>query len=93
MITITISTLLSAIVRLLERAQSDKPRLAVLADRVAQWFLLIVLVVAVIVGLVWWQLDPSRAFWIVLALLVATCPCALALATPTALTAATGSPV
>lgn len=85
------ATRLSAIVRLLERAQSDKPRLAVLADQVAQWFLLIVLLAAAVVGLIWWQLDPSRAFWIVLALLVATCPCALALATPTALTAATGS--
>jgi Cu2+-exporting ATPase len=40
---------------------------------------------------VWWQLDASRAFWIVLAMLVATCPCALSLATPTALTAATGT--
>ena len=85
------ATRLSAIVRLLERAQTDKPRLAIIADQVAQWFLVIVLVVAAIVGAVWWQLDPSRAFWIVLALLVATCPCALALATPTALTAATGS--
>ncbi|UCJ19211.1 cadmium-translocating P-type ATPase [Pseudomonas sp. MM211] len=85
------ATRLSAIVRLLERAQSEKPRLAEIADRVAQWFLLIVLVVAAVVGLVWWQLDPSRAFWVVLALLVATCPCALALATPTALTTATGT--
>lgn len=85
------ATRLSAIVRLLERAQSDKPRLAEIADRVAQWFLLIVLVVAAIVGVVWWQLDASRAFWVVLALLVATCPCALALATPTALTTATGT--
>ncbi|MDP3845035.1 MAG: heavy metal translocating P-type ATPase [Pseudomonas sp.] len=85
------ATRLSAIVRLLERAQAEKPRLAQLADRVAQWFLLIVLVTAAIVGLFWWQLDPQRAFWIVLALLVATCPCALSLATPTALTAATGS--
>jgi len=84
-------TRLSAIVRLLERAQADKPRLAVLADRVAQWFLLIVLVVAAVVGLIWWQIDSERAFWIVLALLVATCPCALSLATPTALTTATGS--
>ena len=84
-------TRLSAIVRLLERAQSEKPRLAELADRVAQWFLLIVLVTAGLVGLIWWQIDPQRAFWIVLALLVATCPCALSLATPTALTAATGS--
>src|SRR5690606_32303325 len=81
----------SAIVRLLERAQSEKPRLAELADRVAQWFLLVVLTTAAVVGLVWWQIDPQRAFWIVLALLVATCPCALSLATPTALTTATGT--
>ena len=85
------NTRLSAIVRLLERAQADKPKLAELADRVAQWFLLVVLVVATVVGLVWWQIDPQRAFWIVLALLVATCPCALSLATPTALTTATGT--
>ena len=84
-------TRLSAIVRLLERAQSEKPRLAELADQVAHWFLIGVLGAAAIVGLVWWQLDSERAFWIVLALLVATCPCALSLATPTALTAATGS--
>ncbi len=84
-------TRLSAIVRLLERAQSDKPRLAELADRVAQWFLLVVLITAAVVGIVWWQIDPQRAFWIVLALLVATCPCALSLATPTALTTATGT--
>ncbi|MDB6049488.1 MAG: carbonate dehydratase [Pseudomonas sp.] len=84
-------TRLSAIVRLLERAQAEKPRLAEIADRAAQWFLLLSLMSAVVIGLVWWQLDASRAFWIVLAMLVATCPCALSLATPTALTAATGS--
>lgn len=84
-------TRLSAIVRLLERAQSLKPRLAELADTVAQWFLISVLLIAAAVGFIWWQIDSSRAFWIVLSLLVATCPCALSLATPTALTAATGS--
>ncbi|MGQ7958316.1 heavy metal translocating P-type ATPase [Pseudomonas sp. SP16.1] len=85
------ATRLSAIVRLLERAQSEKPRLAEIADRVAQWFLLFILIAAALVGLAWWQIDAGRAFWVVLALLVATCPCALALATPTALTTATGS--
>ncbi|KIU49960.1 carbonate dehydratase [Pseudomonas putida] len=84
-------TRLSAIVRLLERAQSEKPRLAEIADRASQWFLLFSLVAAAAIGLLWWELDPSRAFWIVLAMLVATCPCALSLATPTALTAATGT--
>ncbi|MDB6143389.1 MAG: carbonate dehydratase [Pseudomonas sp.] len=84
-------TRLSAIVRLLERAQAEKPRLAEIADRAAQWFLLLSLVFAAVIGVVWWEIDPSRAFWIVLAMLVATCPCALSLATPTALTAATGT--
>ncbi|MTD20149.1 cadmium-translocating P-type ATPase, partial [Pseudomonas sp. CCM 7891] len=84
-------TRLSAIVRLLERAQAEKPRLAQIADRAAQWFLLCSLIAAAVIGLVWWELDASRAFWIVLAMLVATCPCALSLATPTALTAATGT--
>jgi Cu2+-exporting ATPase len=84
-------TRLSAIVRLLERAQAEKPRLAEIADRAAQWFLLVSLILAAVIGIVWWQIDSSRAFWIVLAMLVATCPCALSLATPTALTAATGT--
>ncbi|MPQ85112.1 cadmium-translocating P-type ATPase [Pseudomonas sp. MAFF 730085] len=84
-------TRLSAIVRLLERAQAEKPRLAQIADRAAQWFLLCSLIAALVIGVVWWQLDSARAFWIVLAMLVATCPCALSLATPTALTAATGT--
>ncbi|WP_419711191.1 heavy metal translocating P-type ATPase [Pseudomonas sp. NFX224] len=84
-------TRLCAIVRLLDRAQAEKPRLAEIADRAAQWFLLLSLIAAAAIGLLWWQLDSSRAFWIVLAMLVATCPCALSLATPTALTAATGT--
>ncbi|WP_053193486.1 heavy metal translocating P-type ATPase [Pseudomonas corrugata] len=84
-------TRLSAIVRLLERAQAEKPRLAEIADRAAQWFLLFSLIAAAAIGLLWWHLDASRAFWIVLSMLVATCPCALSLATPTALTAATGT--
>ncbi|PHX33965.1 carbonate dehydratase, partial [Pseudomonas syringae pv. syringae] len=84
-------TRLSAIVRLLERAQAEKPRLAQIADRAAQTFLLLSLIAAALIGVIWWQLDASRAVWIVLAMLVATCPCALSLATPTALTAATGT--
>jgi len=83
-------TRLSAIVRLLERAQSDKPRLAELADCAAQWFLLFALLAAAATFLFWLTMQPERAFWIVLAMLVAICPCALSLATPTALTAATG---
>lgn len=83
-------TTLAAIQRLLERAQTEKPQLARLADRVAGYFVFAILIIAVLVGGYWTQVDPGNAFWIVIAVLVVTCPCALSLATPTALTAATG---
>jgi len=84
-------TQLSAIVRLLDRAQAERPRMARLADRVAGWFVGGVLVVASAVALVWWLYAPEHAFSITLSVLVVTCPCALSLATPTALTAASGA--
>ena len=84
-------TQLSAIVRLLERAQEDKPKAAQIADKVASYFVAAVLLTATGVGLGWWVVDPANAFWITLSVLVVTCPCALSLATPTALTAATGT--
>ena len=81
-------TSLAEIGRLLERARSDRPRIAVLADRVAGKFVLGVIGVTVATGAAWISMDPSRAFEIVLATLVVTCPCALALATPAALATA-----
>lgn len=84
-------TVLSSILRLLDRALAGKPRLAELADRVAGYFSLAVLILAAAVALIWWQLDPARALPITVAVLVITCPCALGLATPAALTAATGT--
>ncbi len=85
-------TVLSAISRLLDRAQSEKPRLALLADRIAAWFVAILLVVAAAVFFAWWSLsDFDIAFRITLSVLVVTCPCALSLATPTAIVAATGA--
>ena len=85
-------TVLSAIQRLLDRAQTQKPRLAVMAERGTGWFVGAVLVLTVLVGLVWWLwIDPARAFWVMVAMLVVSCPCALALATPAAITAATGA--
>ena len=83
-------TVLSSIVRLLDRAQTEKPRLAQLADRVAAWFVLVILILAGSIAWFWWQHDPANAFWISLSVLVVTCPCALSLATPAALVAATG---
>ncbi len=85
------STMLSSIIRLLDRAQSEKPNLAKFADRSAGWFVLLLLGIAVAVFATWWFIDPSRAFWVALSVLVITCPCALSLATPAALTVATGN--
>jgi len=83
-------TVLSGIVRLLDRALAEKPHLALVADRVAAWFVLVLLVIAVGVATAWYFVDPSRAFWITVSVLVVSCPCALGLATPAALTAALG---
>lgn len=83
-------TVLSGIVRLLDRALAEKPRLAVAADRVASWFVLAVLIIAAGVAVAWAIVEPERAFWITVSVLVVTCPCALGLAAPAALTAALG---
>lgn len=84
-------TVLAGIVRLMDRAQSEKPRIAQTADRVAQWFIAALLTLTAVTFAVWWQIDPERALWVAVSMLVVTCPCALSLATPAALTAATGA--
>jgi Cu2+-exporting ATPase len=82
---------LNTIMRLMDRAQHEKPAIAIFADKVASRFVAAVLIIASSIAIVWSFIDPSQAFWITLAVLVVTCPCALSLATPTALTAATAS--
>jgi len=85
------NTKLSGILRLLDQARATKPPIAQLADKIAQYFIATVLILATGVALAWTFIDSNQAFWITLSVLVVTCPCALSLATPTALTAATGS--
>lgn len=82
------NTVLAGIVRLLDRAVAEKPRLAQLADQVAGHFTVGLLILTAIVGVVWWWLEPGQAFGITLSVLVVTCPCALSLAAPTAFAAA-----
>jgi Cu2+-exporting ATPase len=83
-------TVVAGIQRLLDRAQTEKPRIGRLAEQGTGAFVLVVLVIAALAGLVWWTIDPTKAFWVSVAVLVVSCPCALALATPVALTATTG---
>ncbi|MHB0990891.1 MAG: heavy metal translocating P-type ATPase [Burkholderiales bacterium] len=82
------NTVLAGIVRLVDKAQAEKPRIAQIADRVAVWFTLGLLIFALLTGLIWLKIDAGRAFEIVLSVLVVTCPCALSLAVPAALAAA-----
>lgn len=77
--------------RLLNRALAEKPQLAQKADRMAHLFVARVLLLAVVVYVGWWIVNPAHAFWAMLAVLVATCPCALSLATPAALTSSTNT--
>ncbi len=80
---------LSQLIRLSEQSQTHKPKLARLSDKIAQYFVAVILVTALGTAFYWQQHLPTEAFWITLSVLVATCPCALSLATPTALTCAT----
>ncbi|MCX2981876.1 cadmium-translocating P-type ATPase [Halieaceae bacterium IMCC14734] len=66
-------------------AQQHKPPIALLADHIASYFVAAILFIAGAVAWYWWQQDPQRALWVTLSVLVVSCPCALALATPAAL--------
>lgn len=83
---------LSDLVKLIHRAGGDKPRIALWADRVAAWFVAGLLLFALAAFCVWFWIDgysAVRAWPVAIAVLVVSCPCALSLATPTALAAAT----
>jgi len=82
-------TFLSQLIRLSESSQAHKPKIAQISDKIAQYFVAVILFTAIGTALYWQQHLPDEAFWITLSVLVATCPCALSLATPTALTCAT----
>lgn len=84
------STRLASIQRLMERAAAEKPKVVEMADRIAGRFVSALLVLAVATGAFWLWKDSSQALWVFVAVLVVSCPCALSLATPAALTVATG---
>lgn len=85
------ATRLSQLTRLVEQAQAQRPPLAQLADRIGAVFVGGVLLAALAVYLGWRLVEPERAFEVALSLLVVSCPCALSLAVPAALAAASGA--
>jgi Cu+-exporting ATPase len=87
-------TVLARIIQLVETAQGSKAPIQRLADRVAAVFVPIILLLAALTFLVWWLVGPEPAFFHALsaavAVLVIACPCAMGLATPTAVMVGTG---
>lgn len=85
-------SMLMRIVTQVERAQTTKAKVQQLADRIAAVFVPVVIAIALLTGLVWWWSGAglTPALLHVIAVLIVACPCALGLATPTALVVATG---
>ena len=85
-------TVLAQIVRLVEEAQGSKAPIQALADRVAGVFVPVVLSIALLTFLAWWLFaaDPVHGLLNAVAVLVIACPCAMGLATPTAIMVGTG---
>ncbi len=82
-------TLLSQIIQLVEQAQASKPTIQKLADRVAGIFVPVVIGISILTFIVWYAIGPEPSYTYALltliTVLIIACPCALGLATPTAL--------
>lgn len=77
--------MVNQIARLQEQAMAEKPKIATLADKVSRYFVWAILGLSLGSFAVWTMLGNDQAFWIAISVLIATCPCALGLATPSAL--------
>jgi Cu+-exporting ATPase len=85
-------TALSQIIRLVQEAQGSKAPIQALADKVASFFVPGVIAIAIVTFFIWWGMTGEfvPAMIRMVAVLVIACPCALGLATPTAIMAGTG---
>ncbi|MCF2947062.1 cadmium-translocating P-type ATPase [Paraglaciecola aquimarina] len=81
-------SLVNQISRLQTQALASKPKIAGLADKFSQYFVAAVLVISMVTYFTWLTIDSSQALWVTVSVLIATCPCALGLATPSALSCA-----
>lgn len=85
------STRIAGIASLLDQALLAKPVMVSLAEKWSTYFVAFLLAVAFISSAIWWYFDPGRAWTVLVSVLVASCPCALSLAVPTAMAAAQGA--
>lgn len=83
-------TQLAHLISMMENATLEKPKLVQLADKHASRFLIAIIAIAIISGMVWSLIEPARALWIAISVIVVTCPCALSLATPGVMSAGIG---
>lgn len=81
------NTVLSQIIKMVEEAQGRKAPIAKIADKISSYFVPIIIVIAIVSGLAWWIMGKDISFImnIVISILVIACPCAMGLATPTAI--------
>jgi P-type Cu2+ transporter len=84
------NTRIGRLMQVVEEAASRKAPLVRMADSISGWFVGTVLALAAITWFIWWQLDPTVALENMVSLLIVTCPCALGLATPLAVSVAIG---
>jgi Cu+-exporting ATPase len=86
-------TVLHQIIRMVEEAQGSKPQIQKLADRVVTWFIPVILTIAIVAFIAWYLVVGETALFstkVLISILVIACPCALGLATPTAVTVGLG---
>jgi len=85
-------TVLSQIVQLVQQAQGSKAPIQKLADQVTGWFVPVVIAIALLTFLLWFNImgNPTLALINMVAVLIIACPCALGLATPTSVMVGTG---